>query len=215
MVLGHEGNDVSMLYLWEKINEQIVAKFLFILRTKQQGEVTYEKVKYVLTVFLGEIEKIVLLFIIFSSLQCRQEFCIAFLAVVSLRIFTGGSHRKTMLGCFLQSFVNFLIIVYCGKKFVVVKWCYILIMLLWIMAIWKIVPIQSINRMQYTKEQRYGFKAKSLTTLMIVQLMEMWMPEKYFNVLIMALIVQLTELLSVQYGRKEGKDDAEKSDRNN
>lgn len=91
---------------WERLNDKIVIGILGILQTDQCGEVTRQKVKYTLTVLVSEIQKIFFLCIYFAIFHCMGEFLAAFLTIVALRIFTGGSHKKTMLGCFLHRLLS-------------------------------------------------------------------------------------------------------------
>lgn len=185
------------LQIWEKLNEKIVLSLLNLLETKERDDITREKVRYTLTVLLSEFEKVLGLFIIFNLLGSVYEFWVAFLSLVMLRSFTGGSHRKTMLGCFLQSLFNFSVILYIGKNLMFGNLFCIVMYIFFIIMICLYIPLNSKNRIQYTRKQRYCFKIKALVVITIFLLLNQIIHRKYFNIILSSMNFQLFEIVKI------------------
>ncbi len=75
------------------------------------SEVQLEQIKYSLQVILGDISKFLILFLLFTLAGHSMGFLYAYLASMFLRIFVGGNHLKTYLGCLLFSLVYFTVLI--------------------------------------------------------------------------------------------------------
>ena len=108
---------------------------------------------------MGETEKLILLFLIFVLMNHGKEFMVAFLTLVSLRCFTGGTHRESMLGCFLQSVCIFEVIIVSSHLFWnEYEWWILTVIELILIVIF--VPIQSPKRMNYNFKQKKKLKKR-------------------------------------------------------
>lgn len=193
------------IYLWENHVDKVVIKLLDILDTKQYGENTLLKVDYSLRVIIGETEKITLLCILFGMAGYLMDFVVAFGVVILLRTCTGGVHRKTILGCFLQSLLTLSIIVFLGKNVMLKNVVCVPAILVLVILILCFAPIQSENRIHYSEKQRMGFKVKALIRMAVVLLSSGYMGKELSNIVMTAVFAHMLEMtfLCTQKWRKE------------
>ncbi len=116
------------------------------------------KLKYSLQVILGDASKLIVLFLFFLCLKVPGQFAMAVLALSILRVYTGGLHFKSYLGCLLFSLLFFCAAIgladFCElpQPYMYLWWIFSLI------VIALISPITSKNRPVYSKQQRFNFK---------------------------------------------------------
>lgn len=198
---------MTIFQQWEKVNEKLACFIMGIIQTENHDDVMIQKVKYSLLVLLSEFEKLLCLLFLFGALHRLLEFFVLFLTIIPIRIFMGGSHRKTMLGCFIQSLAIFGMAMALSETFTmnsIVKWMVYGILLL---EIWMSTPIPSANRMNYNKAQKMGFKAKALTVLLILTWIESLLPDVYCNQIVSGLLVQSLEVATTcMYKKHKGKE---------
>lgn len=201
---------------WEKINEKFVVWILRILQTKNYGKNTEQKVRYSLLVLLSEFEKFFCLILLFGLLHRLLEFFILFFTIISLRMFMGGSHRKTMLGCFVWSFLMFMVAMTISEYITMNEIVKYLIHSSLLIEIWASTPISSANRIKYNKVQIVQIKARALTVMLILTWVEGLLPDTYNNLMISGMLVQMLEVAVVYiYQReKERRKVYEKAERN-
>lgn len=194
------------IHLWENHVDKVVLKLLDILDTKQYGNNLFLKVDYSLRVIISEAEKIILLCMIFGIAGYLPDFMIAFGTIILLRTCTGGIHRQTLLGCFLQSLLTFFVIVFLGKNRILESYMYVFIVIALVALILCFAPIQSKNRIHYSENQRLKFKVKALTLMIVVLLLRDYIPMEQYNIMMFAILAHTFELvlLSVQIQRKGG-----------
>lgn len=194
--------------IWERVNGTVVSGILHLLATEKTcDEVTVQKVSYTLQVLLSESEKFILLWLLFLSLNRLEEFLIVFVSLCSLRVYVGGTHRKSMLGCFLFSCLSFGIILFAAEMIrlpVLVRIVIYLSMILWI---WVCAPIPSPGRICYNREQRLVFKGKALSVLVILCVIGRGVPDRIENLMAWAAAFQSLEsgwvVIHMNYSRKE------------
>ena len=152
----------------DKVNGRLVDKVIKLIRTREvKDDNGVLIVKYALGSIISECEKFIIMLIIFLLCGKCLEFLVAFMALVTLRVFIGGGHRETFLGCFFQSFSIFvvmLLVMSYIKIPVMVMLIEYVILFFWI---WKNSPIVSPKRPNYSKEQRRKFKIKGIIVLTI------------------------------------------------
>lgn len=182
----------------EGLNDKIVDKLLYILETEKHGnENQTAKVKYVLTYIINAAEKMISLLVLFGAIHRLKEFIISSISLVSLRIFMGGMHRKTALGCFLHTFSVFLLLVLAGR--VLPIWYPIVWIVFAITAvlIWRFTPLPSENLVSYSKCQCKCFQWKAWSVLVLLAVVVKRMPERDGNYVVWAVIFQSVEVLVV------------------
>lgn len=196
------------VYIWDKHVERVAEKVTGFLGTKVGKEKLYAE--YALKVLLGEFEKIILLSAIFIVTGYGKEYLYAFLTIMFLRVNTGGIHRKTNIGCFFHTLVALLVIIYMGLHckigekmvYAIFAWMFILVLLS--------VPIQSENRIRYSKRQRGMFKCKAVMVLGLVLLLKRFVAVPYYHIMVYAVFVlsmELTYLGVRKYKRREETED--------
>ena len=188
---------------WEKINEKFVVWILRILQTKNYGKNTEQKVRYSLLVLLSEFEKFFCLILLFGLLHRLLEFFILFFTIISLRMFMGGSHRKTMLGCFVWSFLMFMVAMTISEYITMNEIVKYLIHSSLLIEIWASTPISSANRIKYNKVQIVQIKARALTVMLILTWVEGLLPDTYNNLMISGMLVQMLEVAVVYIYQRE------------
>ena len=180
---------------WDNLNEKLIIVFLHLLRTEELGESIMQRVTYSLKVLLAEFEKLLFLILLFGILDCLLEFFIVFWTIIPIRIFMGGSHRKTMLGCLFQSIIMFSIVILLSKNYEMGMGLYLVTYVVLVIEIWISTPIQSACRITYSKQQRMKFKAKALTVLLIISWTDKLLPGIYQNQVRFALLFQAVEII--------------------
>lgn len=197
-------------HLWERQVDKVVEYVITMLNSKQYGEVMLQKVGYSLRVIISEVEKIILLFILFSLLGHTLDFLIAFLTIVLFRSCMGGLHCKTMFSCFIRSLFTFLLIIVIGNTYIFQKVAQIGIVVFLTVMIVFIAPVESKYRVKYKTEQRLLFKVKALLLIIVVCVLFRCIPAKEYNIIMTAAFVHALEILflfvQLLLKRKEGKD---------
>lgn len=196
------------LGMWEKVNHRLVLFIIQVLNVNEnKTESQIQMIKYAMTCTLNEIEKLFLLCFLFCCMGTVKEFLVCFLSLASLRVFMGGSHRKTMLGCFIQSFLSFEIIILLSKWVELDNWMYYAIFIIAIACIWKFTPIIPPQRPKYNDFQCMRFKAMALTALLILSIFSTLLPGDYGNCIQWAVLGQIVEnsmdVLIKERGKKQ------------
>lgn len=190
--------------MWQECNEKIADSIMKLLETEQQdGKNTVAKVRYALLVFLDEGEKFILLLLFFGVFYDGKKFLMAFLVVVSLRIFMGGSHRRTMLGCFLSSLVNFGLILWLAASFIapVSAAGGLVVLLVWEIILW--TPLASPQQLRYTPQQKRRIKEKAFGILGLWGCLYFFLSGEMGNVVFCSLAFQALEVLVVALWRSK------------
>lgn len=180
--------------MWEKLNQWLLLFIMKKLNVKDsKTEHQIQMIEYAVTCVLNEIEKFLLLCFLFYCMKTVKEFLVCFFSFASLRVFMGGSHRKTMLGCFLQSFLSFEIIILLSKGVELENWIYYLIFTVSIVCIWKFTPIIPPQRPKYSEFQCMRFKAMALTVLVLLSICSVALPENYRSCVQWSVLAQVLE----------------------
>lgn len=190
--------------MWQECNEKIAYGIMKLLETEQQdGKNTVAKVRYALLVLLDEGEKFILLSLFFGIFYDVKKFILAFLVVFSLRIFMGGSHRRTMVGCFLSSLVNFGLILWLAASFAVPVSVTggLVVLLVWEIILW--TPLASPQQLRYTPQQKRRIKKKAFGVLGLWGCIFPFLSGEMGNVVFWALAFQGLEVLVVVLWRSK------------
>lgn len=145
---------------WETTNIRITERILFSLDPKMDVE-RKSICQYVLLCLLSEVQKIAILLFLFSMIGQGRQFLIITLIMLTLRVFMGGTHKRTNIGCLSYSIFSVLVILLLSR----VQYSMLMITLIGLIFIFVIllcVPVKNRYRMSYTKRERNAFKIKSL-----------------------------------------------------
>lgn len=190
----------------EQINKKLVNFILYILQVEEHGD-RRERIIYSILVLLTETEKIffnLFLFALFG--QVKSGVC-SILVILSLRIFMGGIHRKTTIGCILQTFLTISFIIICSKRIYFSSIAMYGMFLIYVLLIWCSTPLPSEKRICYSEKQRLTFKLKALTVLVLLIVFVQIVGKCVKNLILWTMAIQLFEVCIVFLGlkRKEGR----------
>ena len=174
----------GVFYLWaQKITD---------ILCQGESEEKAEKVKYVVSYVLIEMVKVTTLIAFFWVSNSLKSFFVCVIALVSMRRYMGGFHRKTILGCEIQSVTNFLIIIYMGESINILQLKSI-VYIVSIGIICGVVPIMSEERCIYKREKQLEFKVKALIVLVILIISIQFLPRLYANCILWTMLFQDAE----------------------
>jgi len=192
-----------MVDVIERFNDYVVKKIIVYLETDvQRGEEAKQKVEYSLKVVLDEVEKLLILIMVFNALGKAKEFVVAIITIASIRSFLGGSHRKTTIGCICFSFAAIYIILAIAEKSNIVLIFEEIIYLLIMLLILTLAPITSNKGINYKYIKKLEFRLKAVSILLILSRVVVYIPEWSAKIILSALLVQGVEAGSVYIMRK-------------
>lgn len=199
---------MKVFSMWDTIHKKIVNKIVLCLKNGKVEETEQvQKIRYVLSSVLAELEKCLILGLCFWFLGALKIFFLSLCSVVMLRIFTGGQHRTTMLGCFFQSFFTFAIIYILGFYIDILQVCYV-IYIATLVIIWYCTPVLSEKRIAYSKFMQMKFKAKALTSLCILIMTIHFLPKEYGNYCVWSILIQNVDIVVAIVIQKRKKGDS-------
>lgn len=185
---------MKVLQLWDNVNQYIIQSIIYFLNVEEKrSKEQIQFMKYSLGCLVNESGKAILLAIVFATQGCIDKYVIALLTIVSLRIFMGGSHRVTTMGCFLQSLFTFELIILLDSVICLNMYMNYSVWILMIVLIWKRVPIVSTRRAHYNKMQCMHFKMMAITTLFLQSIIIGLVSSNIANVMSWAIVIQLLE----------------------
>lgn len=182
-----------MLMLMDTIQEKCVAKIMKHLCKDTQDTERREILEYGLKCFVGEGIKIAFLLLIFGLAGVFWEFIFAFISLLAVRRFIGGSHRKTSTGCFMQSLLVFTLIIVLGKCLVIPMTGVCILFAVTLLWVWLKGPVVSKKRGGYTRKHFLQFKIKATVTLTVICATGIFVHNPLVNYMIWAVVIQLLD----------------------
>src|SRR5574344_213624 len=151
-----------------------ICKYLTCKIQKQMPEIDNERaevINYGLELIIGEIPKIILLFVIAFVLKIGWLVLFAYVTMLPYRIVAGGFHLKTHIGCFINTCALYIgnvilskyLIIENENKFIIT----VIIWLISIMMIFLYAPADTINLPILRKKERRIKKILSYVMLTI------------------------------------------------
>ena len=178
-----------------------------------------EVINYGLQNIVGEVPKVILLFIIAFFFKMLKETIFMFLALLLYRGASGGFHLKTHLGCMICT-----IVLYCGPvilaKYITIEPLYIkytitaLIGILAIVLIAKYAPADTEYMPIISKSERKRKKISGFISLAILITIITFVPDKVIsNMLLYGVFMQTLTITRIAYkitNNKYGHEEYEK-----
>ncbi|MBQ4530941.1 MAG: accessory gene regulator B family protein [Lachnospiraceae bacterium] len=131
----------------ERINGYLAKHFIEKLNNyKNYNENQMIKITYAFCVLAGEMEKLLLLIIIFSIVGKGYAFFIIMVALFCSKHYVGGIHMKTVATCFIASLIAIAVIIFMGEKFIFQSEQKMFIYILSILLMYFFAPMYSENR---------------------------------------------------------------------
>ena len=201
-----------MFTVMERQNEKLVKSMMKFLKTDQQEEIVVQKVKYALQVIVSEVEKLIILLMIFGIVGKTLEFLTAYVAVVTIRIYVGGNHVKTFLGCVLYTFIMYAFILTGADYFIPKRYICSGVEILIMISIWNNQKSLPESRILYSQNRLLEFKMKALSVLILQMIITQYLPESYRAVIMWGFIIQTIDVQTAIIQRRKRKDGCKKNE---
>lgn len=199
---------VRGIAILDEVNKKLTEKVLNWLTLESNSEQRI-RIGYSIQVLLTEMEKLLFVLLFFVGFRLFWEAFFILATIMSLRPFVGGMHRKTTLGCILQTFLTISTIIFLSKNFWLYGEMHFFIIFAGIVVIWRIAPLPSENRIPYTEIQKKNFQLKAMTALVLLVLLGECIHTSVANLLYWSVALQLLEVILESYmtrRREEGPD---------
>jgi accessory gene regulator protein AgrB len=190
-------------YLFEKGNfeESEMSKVTDIfVKAGIDDELTLIKLAYAIEVVKTEFVKFIAMAVFFAATGNFLPYCFALLILSPVRVFSGGFHLETKLGCFIFSFAVFLLPIF-GPSLLPVPKVALMLALVPVVAITVFCsPIATKKRPIKTQARRKSLKIKSIVFILLdcaVLAVLFWQEEiKYLSVGVWILALQSLQLFA-------------------
>lgn len=177
---------------WDEFNKKISYK----LANQICGE-TNEIVRYGINVLINGLEKMTILILIFYLLGYIKTFIISACIMCILRIWMGGTHRNSIFGCLMQSFIIFLMINIICNHINPESLEITISMISIISLVICYCPIINSKRGLYNERIKTKFKIKSIICILLINLVAFYC-NSYENVVVTC---ELVEILDVVFAK--------------
>ena len=201
-----------MFTVMDRQNEKLVKSMMKFLKTDQQEEIVIQKVKYALQVIVSEVEKLIILLMIFGIVGKTLEFLTAYVAVVTIRIYVGGNHVETFLGCVLYTFIMYAFILAGADYFIPNRYICSGVEILIMISIWNNQKSLPESRILYSQNRLLEFKMKALSVLILQMIITQYLPESYRAVIMWGFIIQTIDVQTAIIQRRKRKDGCKKNE---
>lgn len=181
---------------------------------KEMPEVDDERaevINYGIQLIVGEIPKILLLFVVAFILKIGWLTVFAFFAILPYKKFSGGFHLKTHLGCIIGTCLFYFLTVYMSKYIVFeqVYIKYIIILVEWIFSMIMVrlyAPADTENLPILSEKERKHKKIMSYVTLTITLIVAVVIPNNIIsNILIIGTLLQTISITKIAYKLSKNK----------
>jgi len=200
-ILYMRKNKLRWLNQWDILNNKISKK---IAANLCDNERSANIVAYGINVLINDIEKGIILVTTFMTMGLISMFVKAFIIIAMLRMWMGGSHRKTMLTCVLQSYAEFMsvylisrIIDYTIQIHIVVSLIICLIDLLY-------CPVILSKRGKYKKKKLYLFKCIALMNILILSITCFYVGNNLKILILSCEIIQIIDVILAKITKPKG-----------
>ena len=173
------------------------------------------KTRYALEVVRDEIIKLLILALLFILLGYKEEFFFAITFLFAIRIFSGGMHMKSNIGCFVMSFCFLFLPIVLLPQLHIPDYALLLIAGFSFLTISVLSPVASYKRPIKTASRKTFLKRMTLIVVFIecVVLAILWVNGslEYFVVCVWVVSIQAIQLCATWTFRKQkGKNDVKK-----
>lgn len=181
---------------------------------KEMPEVDDERaevINYGIQLIVGEIPKILLLFVVAFILKIGWLTVFAFFAILPYKKFSGGFHLKTHLGCIIGTCLFYFLTVYMSKYIVFeqVYIKYIIILVEWIFSMIMVrlyAPADTENLPILSEKERKHKKIMSYVTLTITLIVAVLIPNNIIsNILMIGTFLQTISITKIAYKLSKNK----------
>ena len=186
---------------WYERVDDVNRKMSEIISNKMCGKAN-QILCYGLNVLINGIEKAVILIMLFGLIGYIDIFITASIIMCVLRIWMGGTHRKTQIGCLVQSVIEFGVIIEIQKSVHINKTELIIGMIITIVVALVFCPIIDERRGIYSKRKINKFRKKSIVCIIGVNLIAI-LSLNYRNIVVACEIVEVSDVLIAHTMKKK------------
>ena len=162
-------------------------------------ELTLIKIAYAIEVVKNEFIKFIVMAVFFAATGQFFPYCFALVILLPVRIFSGGFHLETKLGCFIFSLVVFLMPIFAALLLPIPKEALILVLVPVAAVTILCSPVASKKRPIKTQARRKSLKTKSIVFILLdcaVLAVLFWQEEiRYLSVGVWILALHSLQLL--------------------
>lgn len=187
----------------DKICDLIIDKM-----KKEMPDMNEEKseiIKYGIQLIIGEIPKLFLLFILAFILKIGWLTIFAFFTILPYKIFAGGFHLKTHIGCIVGTLLFYYVNVLISQKIIIqptyIK--YILVAGIWIFGIimiTKYAPADTTNVPILSKKERKIKKTMSYVMISVILIISIFIKDNtLFNIMWIGTLLQTISITRFAY----------------
>ncbi|WP_275298457.1 accessory gene regulator B family protein [Clostridium sp. YIM B02555] len=152
------------------------------------------KIDYAIQMILGDLAKLIIISLIFISLNQFSLFLFSYVILFSTRPIAGGIHSKTFVGCLTSSILHFLIVVIFSVLFPKLStYYYVIFFIISLVIIGLYAPCVNTNRPIKNKAKLKVLSLISFTFWMIIffQIQD----TKISNCILMSTFLQIIQLI--------------------
>ena len=159
------------------ISDFLIRKILNQIRSlNQYNEDDIDMMRYSLQSILWEIEKVIIIFLVFFLFGYQNYFLLTLIVLMSIRVLAGGYHSKTSLSCLLITFLGFFLAI------IILPWIPLNNLAIMVLSIFSLIvtllaaPIRSIEKDAIQSKDRDS--QKKITAFIITSI---WLILIFFN----------------------------------
>lgn len=131
------------------------------------SEIDSIKLKYSLEIIISDLSKFAFLFTIFTILGEGTNFFYSALALLTIRLFTGGLHFKTYFGCMVFSIFFFYVSIFLKNRILLNFKITIALLMFSLLTITIFAPVIGSSRPRYSYGKKLQFKLISIILIFI------------------------------------------------
>lgn len=182
--------------MMENFNNIIINKYMEHMNKKSEiSETDKERLKFALSVLINEIQKAVVIVIIFSLMNKLLPLALSFVTFMSIRMELGGFHCKKNWQCFLVTFSYFLLTIMAADSFRMSETAIIIINVISFISILILTPVNSRIRNIHDTRIRKKLKIRVSIVLLFIFLLESLIGKRYRYYIVWSLVFILIEIL--------------------
>lgn len=197
---------MSWLSKWDILNNKISKKLAAKLCDNERSA---NIVAYGINVFINDIEKGIILITAFAAMGLIGMFIRSFIIIAILRMWMGGSHRKTMLTCILQSFVEFISVFLISQTISQIIdytiWTQIVVTLIICLIDVLYCPVILSKRGKYRKKKIYLFKCIAIVNIVALFTIQLYVSTNVKILILSCEIIQIIDIILAKITKWKGR----------
>lgn len=154
----------------------------------QFSSIELKKMEYGIICMLSDLTKVIIYFAIFYAFNLQKYFLVSYFFFSSIRIFCGGYHAKTYIGCLIISFIVFLIIIFMNLNCNLSTIESVILLSVSIVTIFIVSPVENINKKIKTEQRRRKLKYWSVATGLLLAGLCFFIPKEFIDIAVFSIV---------------------------